>query len=143
MAFIYAILDVLLKSFIFSLIFVFIAIIIIILFCQIRKIDSDGILSKGKRYIIVYIICFSLSVMYVTMKDYWGSDTIGSFFSKYTFDTQYYVQLFPKNSKSKNYLVPAELHIDEDRIYIYKVTWPDGGYSTFDTFGDMDPQEFF
>lgn len=84
-----------------------------------------------------------ISMAYITMKEYWGSETIGSFFSKTEFRTQYYVQLFPEGSKSKNYIVPADLIVNEDSIFIEGVHWPNGGYTSFDRFGDMNAQDFY
>lgn len=111
--------------------------------CSIKKESYEKVFESKKERIAVYLLCFLLSVVYVTMKEYWGTDTIYSFFSKNEFETRYYVHLFPEGSKSKNYLVPADLYVYDDNIIIKKVYWPNGGYTTFDRFGDMNQQDFY
>lgn len=74
---------------------------------------------------------------------YYGSDTIGSVFRKYEFQTQYYVHLFPEGSKSKNYLVPADLHIKGETIALEKVYWPNGGHTDFGNYDNYDCEEFY
>ncbi|HBY21672.1 MAG TPA: hypothetical protein DEG71_11850 [Clostridiales bacterium] len=90
--------------------------------------------------IVVMIAVFATLSVYTY---YWGSNTIGSVFSRNEYDTKYYVQLFPEGSESKNYLVPADLHVDQYGIAIDKVYWPNGGYTTFGNYDSNDTQEFY
>lgn len=102
-----------------------------------KKEDDAGILNTKKEKILVYGMSFLISVGYLTMKDYWGTNTIGSFFSRNEFEAQYYVNIFPENSKAKNYRLVADIHqYDSGIIFLKKVYWPNGGYSTFDDLGD-------
>lgn len=118
-------------------------VIVKIAICSFSKKGEAKVLDTGKERIAVYVMCFLLSVSYVTMKEYWGNDTIGSFFSRNEFQTQYYVHLFPEGSDSKNYLVTADLHVYDDNIAISKVYWSSGGYTTFDDYGSMDSQDLY
>lgn len=102
-----------------------------------KRENDVGILATKKEKILVYGMCFLISVGYLTMKDYWGSNTIGSFFSRNEFEAQYYVNIFPEDSKSKNYRLIADVHqYDGNTIFLKKVYWPNGGYSTFEDLGD-------
>lgn len=98
-----------------------------------------------RKHIISCLITISIiaSTSYISMKAFWGTDTIGSFFSKYEYDTKYYVQLFPENSESKNYYVPAELHVKENRLSIKRAYWPEKGYTTFYKNGNDDSYDFY
>lgn len=84
----------------------------------------------------------------------YGDEIIGSYFEKSEYNTQYYVNVFPDDEGSKNYRLPAEIHVyseteegetSEDRfgqehtetyttkyIIIEKAFWPNGGYLDFD-----------
>lgn len=97
--------------------------------------------SKVKIKVLV-AVCAIIGILNL-YSEYFGNDTIYSVFSRNEFHTQYYVQLFPEESKSKNYLVPADLIVNGESIWIEKVYWPNGGYTTFDRFGDMDGEEFY
>lgn len=84
----------------------------------------------------------------------YGDEILGSYFEKSEYKTQYYVNVFPDDEGSKNYRLPADIHVyteteegetSEDRfgqehtetyttkyIIIDKVFWPNGGYLDFD-----------
>lgn len=111
--------------------------------CLILKKDIAKIVDTKRRGFVAYIFCLLLAVSYITMKRYWGTNTIGSFFSREEFETQYYVQLFPEGSESKNYLVPADLWFRDGGLVLIKVYWPDGGFTTFYNNGDADAEEFY
>lgn len=111
--------------------------------CSIKKKSYEKVFESKKERIAVYLLCFLLSVVYVTMKEYWGTDTIYSFFSKNEFETRYYVHLFPEGSKSKNYLVPADLIVKGNEISIKRVYWPNGGYTDFGNYDNYDCEEFY
>ena len=100
-------------------------------------------LRQKKEKIIVYLLCFLLSISYVTMKKYWGTNTIGSFFSKSEFNTQYYVHIFPEGSESKNYFLPADLYIQGKSIAVEKIYWSTGGYSSFSDYDNFDTEGFY
>lgn len=84
----------------------------------------------------------------------YGDEILGSYFEKSEYKTQYYVNVFPDDEGSKNYRLPADIHVyseteegetSEDRfgqehtesyttkyIIVDKVFWPNGGYLDFD-----------
>ena len=105
--------------------------------------SAEGLFETRKKRITVYIICYLLSISYITMKEYWGTNTIGSFFSKDNFEAQYYVQLFPEDSKSKNYLVPADISKNEYGIGVDRVYWPNGGYTDFGNYDNNNCKELY
>lgn len=111
--------------------------------CLILKKDIAKIVDTKRRGFVAYIFCLLLAVSYITMKRYWGTNTIGSFFSREEFETQYYVQLFPEGSESKNYLVPADLIVKGNEIGIKRVYWPNGGYTDFGNYDNYDCEEFY
>lgn len=94
---------------------------------------KDNLFSIRSFSVYILIVSYLLGLGYLTMKEYWGSDTIGSFFSKYEYSAKYYVYLFPEGSKSKNYKVPAEFHVNGKAASIYQIKWPNGGYTVFDS----------
>ena len=85
-----------------------------------------------KRKIAVFMICFILTSGYLTMKQYWGSDTIGSFFAKNDFTTTYYVNAFEERNNAKNYRLKAEIEVENGMPYPYRVYFPNGGYLYFE-----------
>lgn len=48
------------------------------------------------------MICCLLSFGYLTMKQYWGTDTVGSIFAKDDFKATYYVNVFEDRDYAKN-----------------------------------------
>ena len=108
---------------------------------------KDKVFDRSDEYkrarMLIFVLCLCLSAAYVTMKEYWGTDTIYSFFSKNEFETRYYVHLFPEGSKSKNYLVPADLIVKGNEIGIKRVYWPNGGYTDFGNYDNYDCEEFY
>lgn len=61
-----------------------------------------------------------------------GSKTIGSFWAKSNFDTQYWVYLEPDNAEAKNYRVKADISRIDGDYWLEKVYWPNGGNSNFE-----------
>jgi hypothetical protein len=41
----------------------------------------------------------------------YGDEILGSYFEKFEYRTQYYVNVFPDGEESKNYRLPAEIHV--------------------------------
>jgi hypothetical protein len=84
----------------------------------------------------------------------YGNEIIGSYLEKSNYRTQYYINLFPNDENSKNYRLPADIHVfteleegetTEDRfgqestsfskvkyITVEKIYWPNGGYLYFE-----------
>ncbi|MHB8065804.1 MAG: hypothetical protein ACYDG2_24840 [Ruminiclostridium sp.] len=110
--------------------------------------DNDSH-RPSKRMIALTLIIASLYIGYYTMKNYWGTTTIGSFFEKNYYTTQYYVNLFPDKNNAKNYRVKADIISDiiewdgtdneensftnSKRVYwLKKVYFNNSGYITFD-----------
>jgi hypothetical protein len=57
----------------------------------------------------------------------------------------YYINLFPEDSKSKNYRIKGKVEYEGDsqEYFLVKATFPNGGYITFDgSYGDS-PLEFY
>lgn len=121
------------------------ATIIIIIYNYIMK-AHIGIESKNVLILTIIIACLYMG--YISIREYWGTDTIGSIFEKYNFTSQYYVNLFPDIYSIKNYRVKADIvasyidyvYEDEDgnnkhgkqRVYwIKKAYFNNGGYITF------------
>jgi hypothetical protein len=133
--------SILLTPFLATGLFIIIFILLRLLYGKEYLNKFNDITSEFLRSFLLFL-SFCLLFLYFNMKDYWGNDTIGSFFSKYKYQTEYYVQLFPENSDSKNYLVSAELEIDSDSIYIIRVKWPNEGYTNFDI-ENQQPEKFY
>ena len=106
--------------------------------------NKPNFLDNKKNAIIVILICFILSISYLTMKEYWGTDTIGSFFSQSKYTTKYLVSMRQNsNNNLKEYRVPAEILVSGNRAALYRVFWPNGGYTTFNNYGDDLAYEFY
>jgi hypothetical protein len=76
-----------------------------------------------------------------------ASEKIGGIFEKSEYTTNYYINLFPENSETKNYLVKAQIHVfteeyDEntsERVYrLQEAYFPNGGKITFYDYGDSE-----
>lgn len=137
------IVEIIIYTLILSLVLIAAYVFIRLAICSIKKESYEKVFESKKERIAVYLLCFLLSVAYITMKEYWGTDTIYSFFSKNEFETRYYVHLFPEGSKSKNYLVPADLIVKGNEIGIKRVYWPNGGYTDFGNYDNYDCEEFY
>lgn len=83
----------------------------------------------------------------ITLYSPLASETIGGIFEKSEYTTNYYVNLFPENSETKNYLVKAQIHVfteeyDEDtyeRVYrLEEAYFPNGRKITFYNYGDSE-----
>ena len=113
-----------------------------------------GQLSKlfGKLLtaIVVSFLVWAFLVKPVIVR-FWGVPEIGHLFEKRKpYDTDYYVNLFPRNAEAKNYRLKARITVSEDNcygsdngseddfdcypgpIYLNRVTWPNGGASYFE-----------
>jgi hypothetical protein len=93
-----------------------------------------------KIHILFVLIGIILVFGYlVGIKQYWGNTTIGSFFEKDIYTTQYYVNLFVNKDNVKSYRVKADIRADyieyvddKQRVYwIEKAYFNNGGYLTF------------
>lgn len=89
-------------------------------------------------YIIAVPLLFILIFGFMTMKTYWGSDTIGTVFSRSDFKTSYYVNVSEEITHAKNYRLKADITVFSEGnqfsigyIILDKIYFPNGGYITF------------
>lgn len=75
----------------------------------------------------VFIAPIIIAGVFLSMKIWWGNEEIGSFFSKYSFDTKRYVLVTPDGDSAKCYRLPANIEVSGSSIYIYSAKWPNGG----------------
>jgi hypothetical protein len=131
-------------------------ILVCIIFC-IRIIVWEGL--ERKNFVSAITIGHALAVYLLFawgknsyIRSY-GDEILGSYFEKSEYKTQYYVNVFPDDEDSKNYRLPADIHVyseteegetSEDRfgqehtetytnkyIILDKAFWPNGGYLDF------------
>lgn len=127
-----------------------------ILFC-IRILVWEGI-ERGKftspivigHALLIYILFICGKNTYING---YGDEILGSYFEKFEYRTQYYVNVFPDAEGSKNYRLPAEIHVYSEEeegeptedaygiehsnkytikyIILEKVLWPNEDYLEF------------
>lgn len=73
-----------------------------------------------------------LWIAYWAFTTYLGPKKPGAFLERTSYDNTIYVQVYPDKTGTKNYNVPGEVTRGENGYTISQVTWPNGGYSTFD-----------
>ncbi|MDP4182051.1 MAG: hypothetical protein Q8942_13305 [Bacillota bacterium] len=83
----------------------------------------------------MFIVITIVGIIYGGVLYVFGNTQIGSVFEKEKYSEIYYVNMFPDNSKSKNYKVKAEIMVSGgvlDRNFtINKAYFSNGGYITF------------
>jgi hypothetical protein len=103
----------------------------------------------GPILIVLVFACFiGKTIIQIVGTSFWGNHKIGSFFEQSNYTAQYYVNLFPENSETKNYRLKADIEsfvendIDQDdrahfwkEYHIVRVYFPNGGYISF---GEQD-----
>ncbi len=136
---------------------VFIGLALLCLFFCIRILIWEGIDRKNYtspiiigHILIIYMLFNWGKNTYI--KSY-GDEILGSYFEKFEYRTQYYVNVFPDGEESKNYRLPAEIHVYSEEeegepsidaigvehsntytvkyIILEKVLWPNEGYLEF------------
>jgi hypothetical protein len=89
---------------------------------------------------IILLVC--VSSVFINR---FGSTNIGSPIEKSEYSAKYYIHLYPENSKSRNYKVPALISSEmierddepSERVYhLEKVFWPNGRVLTFYEYKD-------
>jgi hypothetical protein len=100
--------------------------------------------------LIIYMLFICGKNTYITS---YGDEILGSYFEKFEYRTQYYVNVFPAGEESKNYRLPAEIHVYSEEeegepsvdasgvehsntytikyIILEKILWPNEGYLEF------------
>ncbi len=73
-----------------------------------------------------------LYAAYWAFTTYLGPMKPGAFLQRTSYDNSIYVLVYPNKNSVKNYYVPGEITRSENGYTIASVTWPNGGYSTFD-----------
>jgi hypothetical protein len=86
--------------------------------------------NKTFRKIVVIILLLSF-LIYGAIKIFFGNDNIGSFFSRHSYDATYMVFAQPDNNTTKYYFIKSDIHVSGSDIYLYKIYWPNGGYTSF------------
>jgi hypothetical protein len=103
--------------------------------------------------LIIYMLFICGKNTYISS---YGDEILGSYFEKFEYRTQYYVNVFPDGEGSKNYRLPAEIHVYSEEeegeltedangieqrntytikyIILEKVLWPNEGYLEFNDY---------
>jgi hypothetical protein len=136
---------------------VFIGLVLICTIFCIRILIWEGI-ERGKftspivigHALLIYMLFTWGKNTYISS---YGDEILGSYFEKFEYRTQYYVNVFPDDESTKNYRLPAEIHVYSEEeegeptedvygiehsntyttkyIVLDKVFWPNGGYLDF------------
>jgi len=111
---------------------------------------EESVTKENGGMIVVYTIYIItiLSIIWAPLSFFYKEEKIGSIFEKAEYTTQYYVNLFPKNSDSKNYRVKADIYSvvsensytdgDSEKVaynreyYIERAYFPNGGSVSFE-----------
>jgi hypothetical protein len=81
---------------------------IIYLINSVKGLEKKEIGEKIGGYIICLMIV--IGVIWAPLSFFYKEEKIGSIFEKTEYRTQYYVNLFPEDSNSKNYRVKADIY---------------------------------
>ncbi len=96
-------------------------------------------MTEDHKQAIADVIVWGVAILFVVFiaikiyASFFGEPIIGSWIEKsLPYETRYQVNLFPKADSTKNYLLPANVSVEQNGIYVTKVTFPNGGFLRFD-----------